>query len=126
MKNKIKIYGLTILLLVLWLYNSYLLGDFEDNSVKESMKQMDARFPALPETEFNDKKEQLEIDLEEYEKTVNSMSDVIRDRIEIQKNMLEDNQNFLRPAYEEPRHTNNDNHEIMNPPPVPKKLHSIG
>jgi len=126
MKMTSKIVGLSLLLLFLWLYNSYQQGDFQNTSSKETMAHMDARFVALPEMEFGDKKEQLQFDLEEYEKTVNAMNDTIRDRIEVQNYILDDNQVELRPIYDDPRYTEEENHERINPPPVPKMLNPIG
>ena len=107
MKLTPKILGLSFLLLFLWLYNSYQQGDFQ---TKESMAQMDARFVVLPEMEFTDKKEQQQIDLEEYEKTVNAIHETIRDRIEVQKHILDDTQVNLRPTYDQPRYAEGENH----------------
>ena len=126
MKNTFRLWGLSLLLIVLWLYNSYKAGDFDQPTQQEAMEQMEARFPALPEMEYSDKKDQLEFDLEEYEKTVDSIHTTIRDRLEIQSHILDDSQVALRPAYEEPRSTHAENHEVINPPPVPKMIHSMG
>jgi hypothetical protein len=126
MKLTPKIWGLTFLLLFLWLYNSYQQGDFQNTSPKETMSHMDSRFLDLPVMEFSDKKDQLQFDLEEYEQTVNAMNDTIRDRIEIQNHILDDTQIKLRPTYDEPRYTEQENHERINPPPVPKMVNSIG
>ena len=117
MKLTRKIIGLTLLLIVLWLFNSYRNGDF---NTAESMAQMDARFPSNPETEYSDKKNELEIDLEKYEKTVNQANDTIRQRIQVQNHILDDTQVRLRPTYDEPRTSQSNNREPTNPPPVAK------
>ena len=115
---KVRILLLTILLFVLWIFNSYQHGDFQNT---ESMAQMDPRVNALPYAEFSEKREQFEIDLEEYSKTVNSNNELIQDRIEQQQYLLdEDSQVQLRPIYDMPRNSNSDNNERNNPPPVPK------
>jgi hypothetical protein len=129
MKYTLKIIGLSVLLLVLWLFNSYQQGDFQSTDrekKKESMAQMDPRFPALPQTEFSSKKDQLEIDLEEYEKTVNAVNDTIREQINVQNYILDDNQIQLRPIYDTPRYTEDKNNEMINPPPLPKILNAVG
>jgi len=125
--------GLLLLLLFLWLYNSYQQGDFQTTTPKESMAQMDPRFPVLPHSEFSDKQNQLEIDLEQYEQTVNAINDTIRERIHAQEYVLDDTQVQLRPIYDTPRndkesnHTSsNTHHEQINPPPVPKLPNAIG
>jgi hypothetical protein len=112
MKLTRKIIGLSILLFILWIFNSYRNGDFESvpqnptpKPSKETMAHMDARFQALPETEFSDKQQKLEIDLEQYEKTVNGINDTIRDRIQVQNHVLDDSQVQLRPTYDQPRRT---------------------
>jgi hypothetical protein len=115
---KVRILLLTILLFVLWIFNSYRHGDFQNT---ESMAQMDARVNALPHAEFSEKKEQAEFDLEEYSKTVNSMNNIVQERIKHQINILdEDSQIQLRPVYDIPRNSDNQYHELNNPPPVPK------
>ena len=115
---KVRILLLSILLFVLWIFNSYQHGDFKNT---ESMAHMDARVNTLPHAEFSEKQEQFEIDLEEYSKTVNSNNELIRDRIEQQKNILdEDSQIQLRPTYDKPRNTDNQYHKLNNRPPVPK------
>lgn len=116
MKITAKIIGLSILLFVLWIFNSYRNGDF----TTESMAQMDARFPKLPETEFTGKQTPLEIDLEQYEKTVNGIHDTIRDRIQIQNHIFDNSQVELRPKYDTPRFTDQSHHERINPAPIPK------
>jgi hypothetical protein len=111
MKITRKIIGLSILLFILWIFNSYRNGDFESiqnqntKPPKETMAHMDARFQALPETEYSEKQENLEIDLEQYEKTVNGINDTIRDRIQVQNHILDDSQVQLRPTYDQPRRT---------------------
>lgn len=113
MKITRKIIGLSILLFSLWIFNSYRNGDFESipqtrqttKPPKETMAHMDARFQALPEAEYSDKQQNLEIDLEQYEKTVNGINDTIRDRIQVQNHILDDSQVQLRPTYDEPRRT---------------------
>ena len=116
MKERILL--LTILLFVLWIFNSYRHGDFQNT---ESMAQMDPRVNALPYAEFSEKQEQFEIDLEEYSKTVNSNNELIRDRIEQQQELLdEDSQIQLRPVYDIPRNSDNQFRELNNPLPVPK------
>lgn len=136
MKLTSKIIGLTLLLLFLWLYNSYQQGDFDNEPTaplqpqtptrKESMAQMDARFPALPQSEYSDKQTQLEIDLEQYEQTVHSANDIIRERIRLQEYVLDDTQVQLRPMYDTPRYTEVANQEQLNPPPVPKMPNAMG
>ena len=132
MKLTPRIIGLSLLLLFLWLFNSYRYGDFQSVHSKESMAQMDARFPDMPQTEYNDKTEQLEIDLEKYEQTVNAVNDTIRERIRVQQHILDDTQIKLRPEYDTPRFAEDSNHssdnasynafrEQTNPPPIPKK-----
>ncbi len=115
---KVRILLLTILLFVLWIFNSYQYGDFQNT---ESMAHMDARVNALPHSEFSEKQEQIEIDLEEYSKTVNSNHELIRDRIEQQQHLLDDDSQVkLRPIYDIRRNYNSHNNELNNRPPVPK------
>jgi hypothetical protein len=138
MKYTLRIWGLTFLLLFLWLFNSYQQGDFQTQPItqKESMEVlMPTVFPPLPQTEYSDKKQQLEIDLEKYEKTVNAVNDTIRERIQTQQSLINDAQVQLRPTYDTPRFDEDSNHtsssnananakinrEPTNPPPVPKK-----
>jgi hypothetical protein len=139
MKYTLRIWGLTILLLFLWLFNSYQHGDFQTQPTtqKESMEVLlPSVFHPLPQTEYSDKKDQLEIDLEKYEQTVNAANDTIRERIQAQQYILDDAQVQLRPIYDTPRfdeesnHTSssnsNTNREPTNPPPVPKMPNAFG
>jgi hypothetical protein len=137
MKYTLRIWGLTFLLLFLWLFNSYQQGDFQTQTQSKTQKEsmevlMPSVFPPLPETEYSDKKQQLEIDLEKYEKTVNAVNDTIRERIQTQQSLINDAQVQLRPIYDTPRFDEDSNHtssnanaktnrEPTNPPPMPKK-----
>jgi hypothetical protein len=74
---------------------------------------MESHFPPFPESVLNDKKNQVEVDLEQYEKTVNAIHDTIRERIEIQKHILDDHQVQLRPKYDTPRISEEEHKEVM-------------
>ena len=119
MKGTGRIVGLTILLLFLWLFNSYYNGDFQQ-TIPETMAQMDARFAPYPESELSEKQMDFEKDLEKYEQTVNAIHDTIRERINTQETILDDTQVQLRPTYDTPRYTDVQHREMANAPPVPK------